>query len=748
MNELAKKKNKPQEIFFKIIFLMSAIFSIIAVLTIFIFILIESFPALAKIGPLDFIFGKTWLANKNDVYDKPLEGSYGVLNFIVGSIYATAGALVLGGVIGFFAAVFLAKFCPKRIKGILTQLVNLLAGIPSVVYGFFGMMVLLPEFMLGQFSRFGYGSGIMAVSIVLGIMILPTVVSLSKTAIEAVDESYFEGAVALGATKSQAVFRVVVPAARRGVFASLILGTGRALGETMAVAMVAGNATGGLPGDLFTSFRTMTTHIVFGAGGGDADPTSVLVGAFTAISAVLLVFIMLINTSFTMISGGKSGFRGGVVIAAFGAIVAVLLCVAIEDWVVRSVIMAVMLAIIALITLKAVRQFRDKRATAASGTDPPKVYASDADQLHYIDAQSTRAERAEAALSKSAAVMPEDAHDGAEPQAQRAPVATSRPGFFVRIKNGLKKAVNGVLFAWKTVIGKLPAIMKGVSIGCGALAVGALIAIVTFVLVKGVPHLNPGFLFSDHGPQRMSDGSIVDKTGLMPSIVSTFMVVGLAALIAFPLGIFTAIYLAEYPKRGSKTVKIIRFFVDTLAGIPSIVFGLFGFILFCGIFGWGLSALAGSVTVALMIIPTTVRATEEALMSVPDAYREGSLALGAGKLRTIYKVVVPSALPGILASLILGVGRVVAESAPLMLTMGASLQPMPKGYKGNATTLAVALYALARENWHTNEAYATACVLIVVVLALNIFSTLLVWWLQKRLLGKSKKAAKKAAAVV
>ena len=184
---------------------------------------------------------------------------YGILPMIVGTLCATAGALLVGGTIGYLTAIFLAKFCPKKIKGILSQVVNLLAGIPSVIFGFFGMRVLSP--FLGIFTSNGSGSGIFLVSIVLGIMILPTVVSLSKNAIEAVPDAYYEGARALGASHEQAVFKVVVPAGRSGVLASLILGVGRAMGETMAVVMVAGNSPV-FPTGLFRSFCTLTATIV------------------------------------------------------------------------------------------------------------------------------------------------------------------------------------------------------------------------------------------------------------------------------------------------------------------------------------------------------------------------------------------------------------------------------------------------------------------------------------------------------
>ena len=215
------------------------------------------------------------------------------------------------------------------------------------------------------------------------------------------------------------------------------------------------------------------------------------------------------------------------------------------------------------------------------------------------------------------------------------------------------------------------------------------------------------------------------------------MTILLSIVIAIPLGIATAIFLNEYTKKGSRFISIIRSAVDILSGVPSIVYGLFGAITFVVLLGGSYSILAGSLTISIMLLPTVIRSTEESLKSVPDSFREGSLALGAGKLRTIFKVVLPSAMPGIIAAVILSIGRVVSESAPFMFTMGASIKPMPDGYMSSGTTLAVALYKLSSENLHTNEAYATACILIVIVLALNLLAEWVGKKLEKKLNGET-----------
>jgi phosphate transport system permease protein len=264
---------------------------------------------------------------------------------------------------------------------------------------------------------------------------------------------------------------------------------------------------------------------------------------------------------------------------------------------------------------------------------------------------------------------------------------------------------------------------------CTIVAVTALITIVVFIFVKGVPNITWDLI-----SRNFSYGE--DPT-IMPSIVVTIMLIALSMVIALPLGICTAVFLSEYTKKGNKFIKIIRGALEILSGIPSIVYGLFGMVFFCVMLKLGTSVLAGSLTVAIMIIPVICRSTEESLKMVPQSYREGSFALGAGKARTIFKVVIPSAMPGILAATILAVGRVISESAPLMFTMGASLKGVPRtGYLGSGTSLAVALYILAGEGLYIKEAYATACVLILIILTLNILSTLLVSRLQKKFVGK------------
>ncbi len=237
----------------------------------------------------------------------------------------------------------------------------------------------------------------------------------------------------------------------------------------------------------------------------------------------------------------------------------------------------------------------------------------------------------------------------------------------------------------------------------------SMLYLVIYILVNGIPYINADLFAWEYNSKNVS---------MMPAIINTVLIVFLTLLLAVPIGIAAAIYLAEYAKRGSKLVKVIRVTTETLAGIPSIVFGLFGFLAFVLTFHWGYSLLAGVLTLAMMVLPTIVRTTEEALIAVPDLYREGSFGLGAGKLRTIFVIVLPAAVPGILSGVILSVGRIVGESAALIFTAG-SVAAVPESLFDSTRTLAVHMYCLLSEGLYTNQAYATAVVLLVIVLVIN-----------------------------
>ncbi|MCD8224661.1 MAG: phosphate ABC transporter permease subunit PstC [Clostridiales bacterium] len=272
-----------KETIMHVIFMLSACISILAVAMICFFLFANGLPAIGKIGVFQFLLGMTW---------KPGNNIYGILPMILGSIYVTAGAIVVGVPIGILTAVFMSRFCPRTLYKIIKPAINLLAGIPSVVYGFFGMVVIVPVM-----ARFGDGKSMASASLLLGLMILPTIIAVSESSINAVPDSYYEGALALGATHERSVFFAVLPAAKSGILAGVILGIGRAIGETMAVIMVAGNQAR-LPKGLFKGVRTMTANIVLEMG----YATDLHREALIATAVVLFVFILIINLSFSILS--------------------------------------------------------------------------------------------------------------------------------------------------------------------------------------------------------------------------------------------------------------------------------------------------------------------------------------------------------------------------------------------------------------------------------------------------------------
>lgn len=278
------KKAKLKEQCMHVVFLLSACISILAVALICIFIFINGIPAMTEIGVFKFLSGTHW---------RPSNDVYGIFPMILGSLYVTAGAIMIGVPIGTLTAVFMARFCPKNLHKILKPAIDLLAGIPSVVYGFFGLMVIVP-FIRDYLG--GSGTSMLAASVILGIMILPTIVNVSEAAIRAVPESYYEGSLALGATHERSVFFTVVPAAKSGILAGVILGVGRAIGETMAVVMVAGNQAV-IPSGVLKGLRTLTANIVLEMGYA-ADLHR---GALIATAAILFVFILIINLTFSLI---------------------------------------------------------------------------------------------------------------------------------------------------------------------------------------------------------------------------------------------------------------------------------------------------------------------------------------------------------------------------------------------------------------------------------------------------------------
>ena len=255
-----------------------------------------------------------------------------------------------------------------------------------------------------------------------------------------------------------------------------------------------------------------------------------------------------------------------------------------------------------------------------------------------------------------------------------------------------------------------------------AFSVGVLVLIVGYILIKGIPHITPELFAWEYNSNNVS---------MMPAIINTLLMTVLSLLVCVPLGIGAAIYLTEYARRGSRLVKLVRMTAETLSGIPSIIYGLFGALFFVVSLKMGLSLLSGALTLSIMVLPTIMRTTEEALLAVPDSYREGSFGLGAGRLRTTFKVVLPSAVPGILSGVILAIGRIVGETAALIYTAG-TVAKVPDSLLDSTRTLAVHMYTISTEGLYINQSYATAVVLLVMVLIINGLSAVIA----KRIGGK------------
>lgn len=266
-------------------------------------------------------------------------------------------------------------------------------------------------------------------------------------------------------------------------------------------------------------------------------------------------------------------------------------------------------------------------------------------------------------------------------------------------------------------------ILRIVMYASAGFTAAALLFILGYILAKGIPNLTSPGLFAWKYTS--------DNVSLVPAAINTLMLVVLALVMSIPFGIGSAIYLTEYAKKGNKFVSIIRVTTETLSGIPSIIYGLFGMLFFVTALKWQYSILAGAATVAIMVLPTIMRTTEEALLAVPDSFREASLALGAGKIRTIFKIVLPSAMPGILSGVILAIGRMVGETAALLYTSGA-VASVAKGIMSPGRTLAIHMYTISSEAFHTNQTFATAVVLLVIVFMLNALASFVAKKLTKK----------------
>ena len=621
------------------IWFLTALSAIIAIFFILLFLLRDSLPIFENTGIIPFLTGTTWYPTG----DPP---EYGILVLIVGTVLVTLGAMVFAVPLSIGCAIYISELAPLWAKNILKPVIELLAGIPSVVYGFFGLVVLTDVIR----TTFGTPTGEtwLAGSILLGIMALPTIISISEDAISMVPQEYKEGSLAIGATRWQTISRVIVPGALSGITAAVILGFGRAIGETMAVLMVTGNAAI-IPDPIWnvlSPVRTLTGTL--GIEMGEVAVGSDHYAALFGIAVVLLAITLIVNSIAVMILNNlRERHMGGAHR--------------------KNIVLQTLLAWI-------------RRPLAIGGF------------LLFLIAFFL-----------------------VVPLYMAVPIlACLGAVYFLKDRLNPKQAEK---VAFSLIIASV------------AIVVLILIILLQDIVVHGLPALSWEFL-------TQSPKDLGRAGGIFPAIVGTFYLVTGAILIALPLGVGAAIYLIEYT-RESRVTQFIRTAVDLLNGTPSIVFGLFGLAFLVYFLNFGVSLIAGQITLALMVLPTMIRATEESLKNIPQSLREGSLALGATRWQTIYRVVLPPAVPGIVTGTILSIGRAAGETAPIMFTAVVfSQRYLTSSVFEPVMALPYHLYILATNvpGASTNK-YGTALVLLLLVIGIYSVAIFVRMHFQKKLRG-------------
>ena len=612
---------------------LASLAAIIAVIFILIYLLFEAYPIFPVAGIWNFISGGSWYPGGN-----PPE--YGTLPLIIGTLLVTLGAMVIAIPLSLGCAVFIAEISSSRIRSVLKPAIELLAGIPSVVYGFFGLVVLTVVIQ----NTFNLESGLtwFAGSILLAIMAVPTITSVSEDAIRAVPHEFREGSLAVGATRWQTISRVVIPSAFSGITAAIILGMGRAIGETMAVLMVTGNAAI-IPSpiwNIFSPIRTLTGTL--GIEMGEVSVGSAQYHALFGVALLLLVITLLVNMVARVAIGRMQSGP-----------VRVTQCLADGSVPLRN------------------------RITRALGDTFSKVRLPAAVLLGALVLL---------AIGLSAGFLP------------AAIILVAAAAFILGWRKVSPRTAEKIAFF--------------MLIGAAAVVVLTLGIILWNIIANGLPAISWEFLTGV--PQNAGRSG-----GIFPAIVGTLYLVAGAIGMALPVGVGAAIYLVEYT-RGGRLVRLIRTGVDLLNGTPSIVFGLFGFAFLVLYLHFGVSLLAGQVTLGLMVLPTIIRTTEEALKCVPQGFREGSLALGATKWQTVRRVVLPPAIPGVLTGAILAIGRAAGETAPILFTAVVFSQRfLPASVFDPVMALPYHLYILATNvpGAKTNQ-YGTALVLLALVIGI------------------------------
>jgi len=593
----------------------AAIFVLLIAVSLLLVLVVQGWPVLSNPAKYPLLTSTDW---------NPQQGKYGALVFVYGTLVTSLLAMLIAVPLGVGAAAYLSELAPPRLSRLCGFLLELLAAVPSVVYGFWAREFLAKQGLAPLFDLMGLqnvaaGQGLLAASLVLAVMILPYITAVSYDVCKSVPRSQREGALALGSSRWQTIRHVVLPYAKPGIVTAALLALGRALGETMAVTMVVGNSP-------YLDYRLN--------GIGDTIPSVIAKELFEA--------------------SGES----------------------------KSALMAlgVLLVFITLVTNVAGRYLirRGNAPTPATGRGKPAMLT-----------------------------------EGLPAPSPRDPADVQRT------------AANAK---------RTDAVMRGVLAVCQFVTVLPLFLILGYIAVRGIPGLNLDFFTRlPNDP----DG----RKGLSHAFVGSFILVGLASLFAVPIGILTAIFLSESPKH--PLAKPIRFVTDLLGGVPSIVLGIFGYAVLVYPFwasrSWGFSAWAGAFALGVMMLPVIVRTAEEAMRLVPNALREASYALGASRRQTVWRIVLPAALPAIITGVMLSVGRIAGETAPLILTARGSFF-MPNSLNSATPSVPFYVYEFSKYAPGSPEiqlAWTAAFVLVVMVLVLNISVRLLSG---KRLISASEAA--------
>lgn len=633
------------------VLLAVSLLAVLIVLLIILFTLGNSVTAIKEIGILDFLFGDVW---------RPSGGDYGALPLITGSILVTLGSMVLAVPVGIACAIYISEIAPAKLRTTLKPIVELFSAIPSVVFGFVGMMVIVPALKVLFPDQQLFSNSWLAASIVLALMAMPTIISVSEDAIHAVPRSYREASLAMGATKWESIVKVVLPAAVSGVSAAIILGIGRAIGETMAVLMLTGNAPI-IPDPLWNVYSlisTLTGTIALQL--PEAVTGSVTQSALFELGVLLMIIVLFIN----MLS--------------------------------RHVVNST------------------KRRIGEEDGKPSLLFRMTGRSSIIPESVSDRLSEHRSTLMRCGMLLL--AFIGVW---MFASLLTSDVMALVSAAVVVAALVGlGYVFDKVDSTSRQTVCIGGVTVVMGAVIL-MLAIIIGHILIKGIPALSIKFLTTSPAPGGRGGG-------IYPAIIGSLELIAGTAVIALPLGVLTGIYLNEYAK-DTRFTSIIREAIDLLNGTPSIVFGMFGMVLFVTAMGFGYSLLAGWITLAFMILPVIIRTTEEALKSVPKDLREASRAMGATKWRTIYKVVLPAAMGGVVTGAILSIGRAAGETAPIMLTAAVISQPHLAGsILDPVMALPLHLYHLAMDLPGTTELqYGTATVLLIIVLIFFVAASLI-----------------------